>query len=63
MTTANDTTPRTTRTIVTAQHVTKVSTTGEAVCTCPSFKAAKAMYGEGYCRHLRQATHAAQEVH
>lgn len=57
MSTQNGNTPRTssTRTIVTAQHTVTIQPDGSATCTCPSFRNSAALFGEGYCSHLRQS--------
>ena len=55
MTSAQSTTPRTTRTVVTAQAVVTTAATGQLVCTCLSFRTAVSLWGEGYCTHVRQA--------
>jgi len=55
MTAVENTTPRTTRTIVAAHHTVTIHPDASATCTCSSYRAALAMFGEGYCSHLQQA--------
>jgi hypothetical protein len=51
MTTQKNTTPRTTPT----KPVLTVKADGAVVCNCPSYRAAAAMFGEGFCSHVSQA--------
>lgn len=55
MATSDSSTPRNTRAIVAAQHTVTINPDGSATCSCPSYRNSRALFGEGWCPHLRQA--------